>query len=66
MRVFYNSRPIPEGFEIKTVTARQKAEGWLVSVRIETQGIPNISVIPKGEIKTITGGDMGLGKVVYL
>jgi hypothetical protein len=35
-------------------------------VRIETQEIPNISVIPKGEIKTFTGGDMGLGKVVYL
>jgi putative transposase len=35
-------------------------------VRIETEAIPNISVIPKGEIKTITGGDMGLGKVVYL
>jgi hypothetical protein len=35
-------------------------------VRIETQGVPNISVIPKGGNKTITGGNMGLGKVVYL
>jgi putative transposase len=52
---FDNSRHIPEGFEIKTVTLRQKADGWFVSVRMETQGIANISVIPNGEIKTITG-----------
>jgi hypothetical protein len=37
-----------------------------VSVRIENPGIPNISVITNGEIKTITGGVLGLGKVVYL
>ncbi len=32
---FYNSRSIPDGFQIKTATVRQKADGWYVSLRIE-------------------------------
>ncbi|MEG5049858.1 MULTISPECIES: transposase [unclassified Microcoleus] len=63
---FYNSRVIPEGFEIKTVTIRQKVDGWYISVRIENKDIPGFPVIPDSEIKTITGCDMGLGKLVYL
>ncbi|MCL1467415.1 RNA-guided endonuclease InsQ/TnpB family protein [Argonema galeatum] len=63
---FYNSRSIPDGFEIKTVTVRQKADGWYVSVRIESKSTPDFPAIPDSEIKTITGCDMGLGKLVYL
>jgi len=63
---FYNSRSIPEGFEIKTVTVRQKSDGWYISVRIENKDIPDFPAIPDNEIKTITGCDMGLGKLVYL
>jgi putative transposase len=63
---FYNSRSIPEGFEIKTVTVRQKVNGWYVSIRIEHKTVPDFPVIPDSEIKTITGCDMGLSKLVYL
>ncbi len=63
---FYNSRSIPDGFEIKTVTVRQKADGWYVSVRIESKSTPDFPAIPDSEITTITGCDMGLGKLVYL
>jgi putative transposase len=63
---FYNSRSIPNGFEIKTVTVRHKADGWYVSLRIENKTVPDLPVIPDSEIKTITGCDMGLGKLVYL
>ncbi|MBO0351734.1 transposase [Phormidium pseudopriestleyi FRX01] len=62
----YNSRSIPDGFEIKTVTIRQKADGWYVSVRIESKSTPDFPIIPDSEIKTITGCNMGLGKLVYL
>jgi hypothetical protein len=44
----------------------RKTDGWFLSVRIENPGIPNIYVITNGEIKIITGGVLGLGKVVYL
>ncbi|WP_019486853.1 MULTISPECIES: RNA-guided endonuclease InsQ/TnpB family protein [Kamptonema] len=63
---FYNSRSIPDGFEIKTVTVRQKADGWYVSIRIENKTVPDFPVISDSEIKTITGCDLGLGKLVYL
>ncbi|MEG3836380.1 transposase [Microcoleus sp. Z1_C3] len=63
---FFNSRTIPEGFDIRTVTIRQKADGWYVSVRIEDKNIPDFPVIPDSEIKSIIGCDMGLIKLVYL
>ena len=63
---FYNSRSIPEDFKIKTVTVRQKADGWYVSVRIESKSVQDFPVIPDSEIKTLTGCDLGLGKLVYL
>lgn len=63
---FYNSRSIPDGFDIRTVTVKQKADGWYVSVRIENKTVPDFPIIPDSEIKTITGCDMGLTKRVYL
>jgi putative transposase len=63
---FYNSRPIPVGFNIKTVTIRQKADGWYFSVRLEDKSVPDFPVRADSEVKTIIGCDMGLGKLVYL
>jgi putative transposase len=62
----YNSRSIPDGFDIRTVTVKQKADGWYVSVRIENKTVPDFPITPDSEIKTITGCDMGLTKLVYL
>jgi putative transposase len=63
---FFNSRTIPDGFDIRTVTIRQKADGWYVSLRIEDKTIPDFPVIPDSEIKSIIGCDLGLTKLVYL
>ena len=63
---FYNSRSIPDGFHIRTVTVKQKADCWYVSVTIENKTVPDFPIIPDSEIKTITGCDMGLTKLVYL
>jgi putative transposase len=63
---FYNSRSIPDGFDIRTVTVKQKADGWYVSVRIENKIVPDFPIIPDSELKTLTGCDMGLTKLVYL
>jgi putative transposase len=62
---FYNSRSIPEGFKIKSVTVRKKTSGWFISIRIEDASVPNFPVKSNAEIKTIVGLDMGLGKLVY-
>ncbi len=62
---FHNSRPIPEGFNIRTVTIRFKTDGWYMSVRIEDKSVPEVLVPSDSDIKTVVGLDMGIGKLVY-
>ncbi len=62
---FYNSRPIPDGFVIKTVTIRRKADGWFMSVRLEDQSVPEIPTRNIFDIKTVVGIDLGLTKLVH-
>jgi putative transposase len=57
---FYNSRSIPVGFQIKTVTVRQKVDGWYVSVRLEDKSVPDFSVRADSEVKTIIGCDIAI------
>ena len=61
---FFNSRAIPAGFEIRTVTVRRKVDGWYLSVLIRDESVPQAPA-PK-EIKTIIGVDMGLTKLTHL
>lgn len=61
---FFNSRPIPPGFEIRTVTVRRKVDGWYASILIRDDSVPQTPA-PK-EIKTIVGVDMGLTKLAHL
>ena len=63
---FYKSRDITEGFDIKTVTIGQKFDGWYVSLRLENKSVPDFPAILDTEVRTATGLDMGLGKLVYL
>lgn len=62
---YFNSRPIPEGFKIKSVTIRKKSNGYYVSIRIEDKSIPSFPTLKPEEVKTVTGLDMGLGQLVY-
>lgn len=63
---FYLSRPIPDGFEIRTVTVRKKVTGWYVSLRLEDKSIPEIPKIDKSQIKTGIGCDLGINKLASL
>ncbi|GET44533.1 RNA-guided endonuclease InsQ/TnpB family protein [Microseira wollei] len=63
---FYNSRPVPDGLEIKSVTVRQRQEGWYISVRIEDKTVPDYAAKPLGEVKSILGGDLRITKLVHL
>ena len=62
---FYNSRPIPLWFVIKSVTIRRKSDGWYMSVRIEDKSVPEIPVRDISDIKTVIGIDLGLTKLVH-
>ncbi len=65
---FYNSRPIPDGFNLKSVTVRRKARGWFVSLQIEDKSVPNPPVKGKSEIdhQKVKGCDLGIKKLVSL
>lgn len=61
---FYNSRPIPDGFSVKSVTLRKKANGWFISVKIEDSTVPSFPVISASEANTAVGGDVGIKKLI--
>jgi len=62
---YFNSRPIPEGFKVKSVTVRLKANGLYVTLKIENKTVPAFPVIPAKEVKTVVGLDMGITQLVH-
>lgn len=62
---FHNSRPIPEGFLIKSATIRLKADGLYVSLIIEDKAVPAFPIISTEDVKTAIGLDMGITKLVH-
>jgi putative transposase len=62
---FFNSRSIPSGFIVRSVTIRKKTDGWFMSVRLEDSSIPELTVLPTPNIKTAVGLDMGITKLVH-
>jgi len=51
-------RPLPDGFELKTVTIVKKADGWYVAISLEDKSVPTSK--PVDEIKSAIGIDLGL------
>ena len=49
-------RLLPDG-EIKNLTIQRKASGWYANIAVQ---VPNALQIPKAQIETITGIDVGL------
>ena len=62
---FHNSRPIPDGFSIRTVTVKRKQDGWYISVLIEDKSVPDFPIKPLEEVRTAVGLDMGITKLVH-
>lgn len=63
---FFQSRHFPEGFALRSVTVRRKADGWYVSIRLENQDVPQCSPRTKEEINSVVGGDLGSNKLLAL
>ncbi|MBR8833556.1 MAG: transposase [Stigonema ocellatum SAG 48.90 = DSM 106950] len=61
---FFNSRPVPLGFKIKSCTLRKKANGWFISVRIEDATVPAFPTITPEKVNTAVGGDVGIKKLI--
>ena len=63
---FFNSRSIPDGFEIRTVTIRKKADGWYMAVQIRDDSVPDTPTIKPEEVQSALGVDVGIKKLVSL
>jgi len=61
---FFNSRSVPDGFIVKSVTIRKKTNGWFVSVRIEDPKVPDFPIMSIDEVNTAVGDDMGIRKLI--
>ncbi|MDY6901040.1 MAG: transposase [Cyanobacteriota bacterium] len=63
---FYLSRPLPIGFEIRTVTIRHKSEGWYMSVRLENKDVPVLMPIDTSQVTKVVAADVGIRKLAAL
>jgi len=63
---FFNSRSIPERFALRSVTVRQKADGWYISIQIEDKTIPQTLPKDLNQINSVIGCDLGIKKLVAL
>lgn len=63
---YYKSREIPDGFTLKSVTVKKKANGWYLSVQIEDKNVPQSSPKSLDQVKTVIGCDLGVKKLLAL
>ena len=63
---FFNSRSVPESWEIRTATISCDVDGWYISVLLRDKSLPDISPKAPEECKTIQGADVGILKLVAL
>jgi putative transposase len=60
---YFDSRPIPVDAEIGTVTVKQEADGWYISVLLElTESLPEPKALE--DCKSVNGLDRGINKLI--
>ncbi len=62
---YFNSRPIPDGFSLRSITIRRKQDGWYMSIRIEDESVPKFPTLALSEVNTALGLDLGITKLVH-
>lgn len=61
---FFQSRPFPDGFKLRSVTVRRKADGWYISVRLQDDSVPSSPSLIR--VKSAIGVDLGIAKLASL
>ncbi len=59
-------RPIPEGFQIKTVSISRKADGYYVTLSLEDKSVPHFTTEVKPTSENTLGIDMGLKDFLFI
>lgn len=63
---FYNSREWWEGLKTAKTTITREADGFYINILVKDETIGELLPLPPSEITTITGGDMGIKKLLSL
>ena len=63
---FFKSRNLPDVFSLRNVTIRKKADGWYVSIQIESKNIPQSQCIELEQVNSVIGCDLGIKKLLAL
>jgi putative transposase len=63
---FYQSRLIPDGFSLRSITVRQKADGWYIAIQIEDKIMPQSQPKDLDQIESAIGCDLGIKKLLAL
>lgn len=61
---FFQSRSFPHSFRIRSVTIRQKADGFYLSVRLQDDAVPDTP--SPNQVTTAVGIDLGIKKLMSL
>lgn len=61
---FFQSRPFPDGFAVRSFTVRRKSNGWFISVRLRDDSVP--APPSSNEVKTAIGVDLGIAKLASI
>lgn len=61
---FYQSRPFPDGIEVRTVTVKRRADGFYLVVQLRDDSVP--STLAPNEMKAAIGVDLGIKKLASL
>ena len=62
---YFDSRPIPENAETRTVTITRKSDGWYISVLLNLpESLPD--EMPLAQVASIVGIDVGINQLVAL
>jgi len=63
---FYNSREWWDGLKTARTTITREADGFYLSILVKDETIPETPLIALDEVSTMTGGDMGIKKLLSL
>ncbi len=63
---FFQSRKIPNGFNLRSVTVRKKADGWYISIQIEDKTVPQSQPKDLDQVNSVIGCDLGRKKLLAL
>jgi putative transposase len=58
---FFQSRSFPDGFSTRTVTVRNKTDGWYISVQLSDESVPEVPA--PNTVQTAIGVDLGIKKL---